>query len=141
MGTDEELRSLNADSERNVTLQDFIKIMTRREQEVALRDKLMKAFAVFDNDGSGFISVDPQSEFRTLMCTHGVEPFKPEEFDMFMSEYVQEAAKESAVQQHPAKVDGLMDYQEFIKLMLKKGRARLVHGLRASLRVHRPLAY
>ncbi|CAE8584173.1 unnamed protein product [Polarella glacialis] len=117
--SEEDLRDQAANSYGTVTLADFLTIIGKREQDVALQKKLADAYAVFDTDGSGFISVDLQSEFRTQMTTLGPNPFTKEEFDLFMSEYLAEAPV-SAVSQHPAEEDGLMDYQEFIKLMLRK---------------------
>merc|ERR1719237_228503 len=98
---------------------DFLNIMTKREQDTALQDKLTQAFAVFDCDGSGFITVDLQSEFRTRMMSLGPNPYTKEEFELFMSEYLTEAPN-SLGTQHPAAEDDLMDYKEFIKLLLKK---------------------
>merc|ERR1712014_329264 len=98
---------------------DFLNIMAKREQETALQEKLMRAFAVFDNDGSGFISVDMQSEFRTQMTQLGPNPYTKEEFENFLSEYIGEVT--GATNGHPAEEDGLIDYQEFVKnFMLRK---------------------
>jgi len=113
--SDEDLRDLAADRYGSMTLSDFLQIMAKREMDVALKEQLAQAFSVFDTDGSGFISVDMASEFRTQMTTLGQNPFSKDEFDNFMSEYLAEA-----VMNHPAEEDGLMDYQEFIKLMLRK---------------------
>uniref|UniRef100_A0A7S2D8E7 EF-hand domain-containing protein n=1 Tax=Alexandrium andersonii TaxID=327968 RepID=A0A7S2D8E7_9DINO len=117
--TDEDLKTITSDSERSVTLADFLDIMAKREQDVALQEKLQKAFSVFDCDGSGFISVDLQSEFRTLMTSLGPNPYTKEEFEQFLSEYLAEAPTAASIQ-HPASEDFLVDYQEFIKLMLRK---------------------
>lgn len=38
-----------------------------QRQDVVLQQKLMQAFAVFDKDGSGFISVNEDSDFRKQM--------------------------------------------------------------------------
>eukprot|EP00440_Ansanella_granifera_P028056 gb/GFBE01030480.1/.p1 GENE.gb/GFBE01030480.1/~~gb/GFBE01030480.1/.p1 ORF type:complete len:160 (+),score=55.54 gb/GFBE01030480.1/:1-480(+) len=114
--TDEDMRDLTVDRYGGISLQDFLQIMSKREMDVALQTKLANAFSVFDTDGSGFISVDMASEFRTQMTTLGQNPFSAAEFENFMSEYLAEA-----VSQHPAEEDGLMDYQEFIKMMLRKG--------------------
>mmetsp|Transcript_31452 Transcript_31452/g.57085 ORF Transcript_31452/g.57085 Transcript_31452/m.57085 type:complete len:161 (+) Transcript_31452:88-570(+) len=113
--SDEDMRDLAADRYGSVTLSDFLQIMAKREMDVALQQQLAQAFSVFDTDGSGFISVDMASEFRTQMTTLGPNPFSKEEFENFMSEYLAEA-----ISSHPAEEDGLMDYQEFIKLMLRK---------------------
>lgn len=113
--SDEDMRDLAADRHGSVTLADFLQIMAKREQDVVLQQKLMQAFAVFDKDGSGFISVNEDSDFRKQMTTLGNNPFTDEQFETFLSEYRAEAAS-----QHPADQDGLVDYQEFVKLMLRK---------------------
>merc|ERR1711879_230705 len=116
--TDEDMRDIASDSERCIKLNDFLNIMANREQDIALQEKLTKAFAVFDRDGSGFVSTN---ELKTQMMAFlpGTEPFSEQEFDLFMSEYIAEAPVASSIQ-HPAEQDGLIDYQEFIKLMLRK---------------------
>mmetsp|Transcript_111506 Transcript_111506/g.315712 ORF Transcript_111506/g.315712 Transcript_111506/m.315712 type:complete len:167 (-) Transcript_111506:2-502(-) len=117
--TDEDLKDITADTERCVTLADFLNLMAKREQDIALQDKLMKAFSVFDCDGSGFVNVAQQSDFQQFMMGAGPNPFTKEEFDAFMSEYLAEAPMAANIQ-HPAAEDGLVDYQEFVKLMLRK---------------------
>jgi len=116
--TDEDMRNSNitADNERCVTLNDFLSIMAKREQDCALQDALMKAFAVFDRDGSGFIS---SVELRTQMMALGPDPFSEKDFEDFMSEYIDESESNPSIG-HPAETDGLIDYAEFIKLMLRK---------------------
>eukprot|EP00930_Biecheleria_cincta_P034422 TRINITY_DN23795_c0_g1_i1.p1 TRINITY_DN23795_c0_g1~~TRINITY_DN23795_c0_g1_i1.p1 ORF type:complete len:124 (+),score=24.18 TRINITY_DN23795_c0_g1_i1:142-513(+) len=114
--SDEDMRDLAADKYGSITLADFLQIMAKREMEVALQQKLERAFKVFDTDGSGLISVDLASEFRTQMTTLGPKPFTQEEFDNFLSEYLVEA-----IPNHPADTDGLLDYGDFVKIMLRKG--------------------
>lgn len=115
--TEEDKRNLTSDTERCVSLNDFLSIMAKHEQDVALQDKLSKGFSVFDRDGSGFISTD---ELRQQMMSVGPAPYTEAEFEAFMSEYIAKAPMESNPIAHPASEDGLMDYQEFIKLMLAK---------------------
>ncbi|CAE7612884.1 unnamed protein product [Symbiodinium sp. CCMP2592] len=104
--SDEDMRDLAADRHGTVTLADFLQIMAKREQDVLLQQKLAQAFAVFDKDGSGFISVNAESDFRKQMTSLGSNPFTDEQFENFLSEYRAEAAS-----QHPAEQDGLVDYQ------------------------------
>ena len=40
-------------------------------KDVVLQQKLAQAFAVFDKDGSGFISVNAESDFRKQMTCLG----------------------------------------------------------------------
>merc|ERR1712196_495949 len=67
-----------------INLQDFLSVMAKREQDVALKEKLMQAFAVFDRDGNGFVAMD---ELRTQLCTVGANPYQEKEFEDFMQEY------------------------------------------------------
>merc|ERR1712096_462222 len=71
-----------------INLQDFLSVMAKREQDVALREKLMQAFAVFDRDGNGFVAMD---ELRTQLCTVGPAPYAEKEFEDFVAEYQPEA--------------------------------------------------
>merc|ERR1719230_2544778 len=105
--SEDDMRNITTDSERCVGLNDFIEIMAKREMEIALQDKLKKAFAVFDRDGSGFISVD---ELRVQMMSLGPAPYSEQEFENFVSEYIAEAPTSQTIG-HPADSDGLMDYQ------------------------------
>ena len=74
-----------------------------------LQQKLAQAFAVFDKDGSGFISVNAESDFRKQMTrpdcmfvsciwhnanrvglwhrSLGSNPFTDEQFENFLSEF------------------------------------------------------
>jgi len=113
--TDEDLHIIAGDAENGVTIVDFLNIMAKREQETALQDKLAKAFSVFDNDGSGFISVGPNSDFRTQMMTLGPNPYTEADWTAFMAEYMESVAP----QQHSVD-DELCDYSEMVRLMLKK---------------------
>merc|ERR1719237_128485 len=110
--TDEDLYSIAGDGDRGVTLVDFLNIMAKREQETSLREKLKKSFSVFDNDGSGFISMGPESEFRKAMMSWGDNPYTAADWDAFVSEYLEMVAekKEHALE------DELCDYGEFINL-------------------------
>merc|ERR550514_542047 len=58
--TDEELNEIIIDydviAKGGVTLEDFLTMMLRREQNSALGEKLTAAFAVFDRDGNGFVA-------------------------------------------------------------------------------------
>mmetsp|Transcript_64592 Transcript_64592/g.154338 ORF Transcript_64592/g.154338 Transcript_64592/m.154338 type:complete len:162 (-) Transcript_64592:135-620(-) len=114
--TDDEIRSAVTSSDLGISVHDFLTLIAKREQDVALQGKLVKAFSVFDRDGSGFISSD---ELRMQMTSLGANPFTDAEYDLFVSEYVAEAPALQGLG-HPAMEDGLIDYQEFIKLMLRK---------------------
>uniref|UniRef100_A0A7S3WT29 EF-hand domain-containing protein n=1 Tax=Strombidinopsis acuminata TaxID=141414 RepID=A0A7S3WT29_9SPIT len=116
--TEEETRTLTADG--MVTKSDFLGIMAEREQDVALQEKLVNAFKVFDRDSSGFINTDLTSEFMTQMTSLGPAPYTKEEFEMFMSEYMAIEPVISRGGQGSAAEDGEVDYQELVRLMLKK---------------------
>eukprot|EP00929_Paragymnodinium_shiwhaense_P000805 TRINITY_DN101007_c0_g1_i1.p1 TRINITY_DN101007_c0_g1~~TRINITY_DN101007_c0_g1_i1.p1 ORF type:complete len:162 (+),score=46.42 TRINITY_DN101007_c0_g1_i1:96-581(+) len=113
-----DLANINTDSEMCVGLMDFLQIMAKRESDSALQEKLKKAFAVFDRDGSGFISI--QDLRVPMMSVGGASAYTEAEFETFISEYLAEAP-ENQLNRHPAADDGLMDYMEFIKIMLRKG--------------------
>ncbi|KAF4654504.1 hypothetical protein FOL47_009932, partial [Perkinsus chesapeaki] len=54
-----------------VTVDEFLEIMSKRENSVELRKGLLRAFKLFDRDGNGFISVE---ELRESLCSTGDNP-------------------------------------------------------------------
>eukprot|EP00397_Hematodinium_sp_SG-2012_P057894 GEMP01072785.1.p1 GENE.GEMP01072785.1~~GEMP01072785.1.p1 ORF type:complete len:150 (+),score=29.13 GEMP01072785.1:57-506(+) len=87
-----------------INLQEFLEIMSKREIELELRERLLFAFSTFSRDDNGFISVD---DLKQKMMTIGTAPYVEKEFE----EFVAEAAIDS---------DGQLDYSAFIDVMLKK---------------------
>lgn len=99
------IQDYDAYAKGGINVHDFLTVMSKREQDTALQDKLLNAFRVFDRDGNGFVSYD---ELRSQMMTIGNNPYTEKEFEEFMSEYQPEP-------------DGQIDYNAFAQLMLKKG--------------------
>mmetsp|Transcript_12186 Transcript_12186/g.32183 ORF Transcript_12186/g.32183 Transcript_12186/m.32183 type:complete len:160 (-) Transcript_12186:52-531(-) len=114
---DEETRDMGADM---VTLTDFLDIMAKREQDVDTQDRLVDAFKVFDRDSSGFINTDKDSDFKAKMMSLGPTPYTEEEFANFLSEYLAAEPVPSRGGQGSAEEDGEVDYQELVRLMLRK---------------------
>ena len=81
------------------------------------RDCIHLLPAVFDFDGNGLISTE---ELKSQMMSLGENPYTEKEFEDFMAEYIAVAMHPASLHQHPADTDKLMDYHEFIRLMLRK---------------------
>ncbi|KAG9245407.1 calmodulin-like protein [Calycina marina] len=91
------------DSDRNGTIDfdEFCKMMTAPTKDVDFEAEMKSAFAVFDHDGSGSISLD---ELRRVMKSFG-EILTDDELDTMIKEVDKDG-------------DGMIDYQEFMHFML-----------------------
>uniref|UniRef100_A0A0G4G9K8 Calmodulin n=1 Tax=Chromera velia CCMP2878 TaxID=1169474 RepID=A0A0G4G9K8_9ALVE len=83
--------------------EDFLSIMAKREADHQARQKLSEALSLFDKDGNGFINVE---ELKQQMMEEG-EKYTEEEFTEFVSEIT-------------ITPDGMIDYREFVNVLLKK---------------------
>ncbi|KAK7285125.1 hypothetical protein RJT34_19885 [Clitoria ternatea] len=101
----EELQMMmnEADTDGNGTIEfvEFLNLMARKMKETDAEEELKDAFRLFDKDQDGYIS---PSELRSAMRTVG-EKVTDEEVELM----VKEADLDG---------DGLVDYQEFVRIML-----------------------
>ncbi|XP_075591055.1 uncharacterized protein LOC142597941 [Dermatophagoides farinae] len=105
--TEAELNELMNDVESNnsgvIDFKDFLQLMVRKMKETDTEEELIEAFQVFDREGNGYISAQ---ELRHVMTQLG-ERLTPEEADLMIAE--------ADINQ-----DGLINYEEFVKMMLAK---------------------
>jgi len=87
-----------------VNLKEFLVIMSKRESELELRQKLALAFGCLSRDDNGFVDVN---DLKIKMMSVGSAPYTEKEFEEFIQE----------VQMEP---DGQLDYMAFIDLLVKK---------------------
>jgi hypothetical protein len=83
--------------------------MARKMKDTDSEEEIKEAFKVFDKDGNGFISA---AELRHVMTNLG-EKLTEDEVD----EMIREADVDG---------DGQINYEEFVKMMVSRAKARLI---------------
>ncbi len=103
--TEAELQEIISQLEQNqngsMDFPEFMNIMARRGAELNVEEELLKAFKIFEKDGSGYISA---SELRGVMTTLG---------EKLTDEEIEDLIKEADIDS-----DGMINYHEFVKMML-----------------------
>ncbi|AES82664.1 putative EF-hand domain pair protein [Medicago truncatula] len=91
------------DTDRNGTIEfrEFLNLMARKLKESEAEEEFKEAFRVFDKDKDGYIS---PSELRSVLSTIG--------------EKVTDEELEQMIKTADLDGDGLVDYQEFVRMML-----------------------
>ncbi|KAF4692459.1 hypothetical protein FOZ63_017102 [Perkinsus olseni] len=106
--TDDELIKILEDydlsNRKGITVDEFLEVMSRRENSVELRESLSRAFQLFDRDGNGFLSVQ---ELRDKLCSSGDNPYSEKEFDDLLA-----GAEVTS--------DGQLEYSQLVEMMLRK---------------------
>ena len=87
-----------------IDFQQFSSMMARKVKDVDTEEDIMESFKVFDKDGSGFMSV---AELKYILTNLGEKLASDEDFE--------EMIKEAVVND-----DGLIQYEEFIKVIMSK---------------------
>ncbi|CAJ1961066.1 unnamed protein product [Sphenostylis stenocarpa] len=95
------MSEVDTDCNGTIEFGEFLNLMARKMKESEAEEELKEAFRVFDKDQDGYISA---SELRSVMRTIG-EKVTDEE----VAQMVKEADLDG---------DGLVDYQEFVRMML-----------------------
>lgn len=99
------INEVDADGNGTMDFPDFLNLMSRQMKDTDSEEELIEAFKVFDRDGNGMIKID---ELKHVMTNLG-EKLTDEEIE----EMVAEATNSSS-----ANGDGLINYEEFIKMMM-----------------------
>ncbi|KAK7258704.1 hypothetical protein RIF29_24286 [Crotalaria pallida] len=91
------------DTDGNGTMEfgEFLNLMARKMKESEAEEELKGAFRVFDKDQDGYIS---PIELRSVMRSIGVK--------------VTEEELEQMIKEADLNGDGLIDYEEFVRMML-----------------------
>ncbi|WVY94586.1 hypothetical protein V8G54_033674 [Vigna mungo] len=95
------MSEVDTDGNGTIEFGEFLNLMARKMKESEAEEELKEAFRVFDKDQDGYISA---SELRSVMRTIG-EKVTDEE----VAQMVKEADLDG---------DGLVDYEEFVRMML-----------------------
>ncbi|KAE8660347.1 Calmodulin [Hibiscus syriacus] len=101
------INEVDADGNGTIDFPEFLNLMARKMKDTDSEEELKEAFRVFDKDQNGFISA---AELRHVMTNLG-EKLTDEEVD----EMIREADVDG---------DGQINYEEFVKVMMAKRRAR-----------------
>lgn len=84
-----------------ISFQQFCQVMASRMDEKQSEEEIVEAFRVFDKDGTGTISV---AELRHIMGNLG--------------EKLTEQEVEDMIQQADVDPEGLIHYEQFVRLMM-----------------------
>ncbi|KAI4301915.1 hypothetical protein L6164_035151 [Bauhinia variegata] len=95
------IKEVDTDGNGTIEFGEFLNLMVRKMKENEAEEQLREAFKVFDKDQDGYIS---PNELRHVMRT--IE-------DKFTDEEVEQMMREADLDG-----DGLLDYQEFVRMML-----------------------
>ncbi|PSR90104.1 Calmodulin-related protein [Actinidia chinensis var. chinensis] len=107
------INEVDADGNGTIDFPEFLNLMARKMKDTDSEEELKEAFRVFDKDQNGFISA---AELRHVMTNLG-EKLTDEEVD----EMIREADVDG---------DGQINYEEFVKVMMAKRRARRIQEAR-----------
>ncbi|KAG4914012.1 hypothetical protein AAZX31_19G229600 [Glycine max] len=95
------MNEVDMDGNGTIEFGEFLNLMARKMKETEAEEELKEAFRVFDKDHDGYIS---PSELRSVMRTIG---------EKVTDEEVEQMVKEADLDG-----DGLIDYEEFVRMML-----------------------
>ncbi|ESW19158.1 hypothetical protein PHAVU_006G101200 [Phaseolus vulgaris] len=95
------MSEVDTDCNGTIEFGEFLNLMARKMKESEAEEELKEAFRVFDKDQDGYISA---SELRSVMRTIGEKVTEEE-----VAQMVKEADLDG---------DGLVDYEEFVRMML-----------------------
>lgn len=100
---DEIMREVDKDGNGTIEYEEFIRMMSRRSQEINEEEELRKSFKVFDKDGDGVISF---TELKYVMSNLG--------------ERMSDAEITAMLEQADTDGDGQINYEEFVRMMTAK---------------------
>jgi len=96
----EMIDEVDLDGNGEIDFDEFVTLMDRKSQQIDIEEELINAFRVLEKEGNGLISL---TDLRNLMINRKNE----EEIDEILSENDKDE-------------DGYINYEEFIKFILKK---------------------
>ncbi|KAJ9470792.1 Calmodulin [Diplonema papillatum] len=97
------VRAVDRDGSGTIDLNEFLTLMSSRQHDIDTEEEIKEAFRVFDKDANGYISA---AELRHLMTNLGEK-----QTDEEVSAMMQEADVDG---------DGLINYEEFVRLLMEK---------------------
>ena len=105
--TDDEIKQMIAEVDEEgdgeINFEDFITIVNKRGKESDTEEEVLRAFKIFDKEGNGLISI---TDLRHIILDGGCELSEEELNDMLIDA--------------DTDMDGFVNYEEFIRLLLTK---------------------
>ena len=99
----EMIKQVDLDNNGRIDFNEFAELMTKRSKETDIEEEVINAFRVLDKQGQGTIST---VELRHLMVTLG---------DKLTEEEVEEMLREADFDGN-----GIINYEEFVRMMMTK---------------------
>lgn len=101
----------------DITEQQFISFMTKKNENNYGEEDLLKAFQVFDKDASGTIST---AELRYVLCCLGkIKKNSNRNIKLVSGEKLDDEAVESMLMQADPSGAGAVKYEPFVRQMMK----------------------
>ncbi|KAJ1413889.1 EF-Hand 1, calcium-binding site [Sesbania bispinosa] len=95
------MNEVDTDGNGTIEFEEFLNLMATKMKETEAEEELKEAFRVFDKDQDGYIS---PSELRSVLRSIG--------------EKVTEEELEQMIKEADLDGDGLLDYEDFVRMML-----------------------
>ena len=103
--TDDEINEMMREFDLNqdglIDFEEFMILMTKSSPDTQTEDEVINAFRVFDKEGNGLIA---SSELKHIMMTIG---------DKMTEEEADEMVNEADIDE-----DGMINYEEFVRMMM-----------------------
>ncbi|KAI8072601.1 calmodulin [Gongronella butleri] len=96
------INEADADGNGTMDFNEFLTLMAKKQRDTDAAQELLQAFKVFDKDGNNYISRD---ELRQVMDSVG--------------ERLSQAQLDEMIQEADIDGDGRINYEEFVKMMVK----------------------
>ena len=97
----EMMREVDLNQDGKIDFDEFMILMTKSSPETQAEEEVINAFRVFDKEGNGLIA---SSELKHIMMTIG---------DKMTEEEADEMVNEADIDE-----DGMINYEEFVRMMM-----------------------
>ena len=97
----EMMREVDLNQDGKIDFDEFMYLMTKSSSDTQTEDEVINAFRVFDKEGNGLIS---SAELKHIMMTIG---------DKMTEEEADEMVNEADIDE-----DGMINYEEFVRMMM-----------------------
>ena len=99
----EMMREVDLNQDGKIDFDEFMILMTKSSPDTQTEEEVINAFRVFDKEGNGLIA---SSELKHIMMTIG---------DKMTEEEADEMVNEADIDE-----DGMINYEEFVRMMMAR---------------------